>query len=135
MKALSMGLILMTATTCALAEGREVVGCFTSGNINVKFVQLNRDGISLGYVKYQKSNNAIPLLIIDSFSEERKDGVPEEHTTKWAEYIEGKYNGEYTVTSRGARFYQFQYRSVKNVVTDFDDNSEAYSNDGRNCKW
>lgn len=135
MKLKFSGLFFMIVSTVSAAGENEAVGCFTSGNINVKFVQIQRDGVSLGYVKYQKSDKAIPLVLISSSSERNADDRPEEYTLKWAEFINGKVNGQYTIVSQGARFYQFDYKSAKNVVTEFENNINAYSSDGTDCKW
>lgn len=135
MKLLALGLVLATASCAVFAGGDHSVGCFTSGKTNVKFVQIDRDGISLGYVKYQKSKVAIPLVYVSSTSEENEEGGPNQFTTKWAEFINGKVNGYYTVMSQGARFYQFEYKSKTNAITSFEDNTNAYNSDGTDCKW
>lgn len=135
MKLLALGLVLATASCAVFAGGDQSVGCFTSGKTNVKFVQIDRDGISLGYVKYQKSKVAIPLVYVSSTSEENEEGGPNQFTTKWAEFINGKVNGYYTVMSQGARFYRFEYKSKTNAITSFEDNTNAYNSDGTDCKW
>ncbi|HCL6630389.1 TPA: hypothetical protein N2R15_005222 [Citrobacter amalonaticus] len=135
MKSFALGLILLASSSVAIANGSEVVGCFTSGKTNVKFVQIDREGVSLGYVKYQKSKTAIPLIYMGSSSEKNEGGGPDEFTTKWAEFIGAEINGYYTVTSQGARFYQFEYKSKKDKTTEFDDNINAYNESGTDCKW
>lgn len=135
MKLLALGLVLATASCAVFAEGEQSVGCFTSGKTNVKFVQIDQDGISLGYVKYQKSKVAIPLIYVSSTTEKNEEGGPDQFTIKWAEFINGKINGYYTVMSQGARFYQFEYKSRTNAITRFEDNTNAYNSDGTDCHW
>ncbi|MGQ8702594.1 hypothetical protein [Serratia marcescens] len=136
MRLLVLGLLLISSSFAVIAgEGQQSVGCFTSGKINMKFVQIDQDGVSLGYVKYEKSKMAIPLVYISGNSEENEEGGPEQFTTKWAEFINGKINGYYTVTSQGARFYQLEYKSRVDLITDFRDNTNAYNSDGSDCKW
>ena len=113
MKHLMLGSALLITSGVAFATNNQVIGCFTSGKVNVKFVQVNQDGISLGYVKYSKSDKGIPLVFISDSSEVDEDGRPGEYTSKWAEFIDGKINGYYTIMSQGARFYQLTYKSKK----------------------
>ncbi|MBD8105837.1 MULTISPECIES: hypothetical protein [Erwiniaceae] len=131
----SLGFSLLLLSGLAHADNNQVIGCFTSGKVNVKFVQVNQDGISLGYVKYSKSDKGIPLLFISDSSEVNEDGRPGEYTSKWAEFIDGKVNGYYTIMSQGARFYQLTYKSKKNTTTSFQDNTNAYNENGTDCKW
>lgn len=131
----SLGFALLLLSGFANANSNQVVGCFTSGKVNVKFVQVNQDGISLGYVKYSKSAKGIPLVFISDSSEVNEDGRPGEYTSKWAEFIDGKVNGYYKIMSQGARFYQLTYKSKKNTITSFSDNINAYDEDGADCKW
>jgi len=135
MKNLMLGSALLITSGVSFATNNQVIGCFTSGNVNVKFVQVNQDGISLGYVKYSKSDKGIPLAFISDSSEVDEDGRPGEYTSKWAEFIDGKVNGYYTVMSQGARFYQLTYKSKKNTITSFQDNTNAYNENGTDCKW
>lgn len=135
MKLLVLGLLLSTVSCTVFAGVEQSVGCFTAGKTNVKFVRIDQDGVSLGYVKYQKSKVAIPLIYVSGTSEKNEEGGPEQFTTKWAEFINGKINGYYTVMSQGARFYQFEYKSRTNAITSFEDNTNAYSSDGTDCKW
>ncbi|MEN4684014.1 hypothetical protein [Pantoea agglomerans] len=131
----SLGFSFLLLSGLAHADNNQVIGCFTSGKVNVKFVQVNQDGISLGYVKYSKSDKGIPLLFISDSSEVNEDGRPGEYTSKWAEFIDGKVNGYYTIMSQGARFYQLTYKSKKNTTTSFQDNTNAYNENGTDCKW
>jgi hypothetical protein len=49
--------------------------------------------------------------------------------------VNGKINGYYTVMSQGARFYQFDYKSLKGKVTEFSENIGAYNDDRSDCVW
>ncbi|MBD8451527.1 hypothetical protein [Serratia rubidaea] len=135
MRLLFLGLFLSITTFTAIAEGEQSIGCFSSGKNNVKFVRIDRDGISLGYVKYQKSKVAIPLVYVSGAYEENEEGVPKQLTTKWAEFINGKISGYYTVVSQGARFYQIEYKSSTNAIAIFQDDANAYNSDGTDCNW
>lgn len=135
MKSKAQILFLLSLSGLVRADNNQVVGCFTSGKVNVKFVQVDQDGISLGYVKYSKSAKGIPLVFISDSSEVNEDGRPGEYTSKWAGFIDGKLNGYYTIMSQGARFYQLTYKSKKNSITLFSDNTNAYNEEGTDCKW
>ncbi|MFP1922030.1 hypothetical protein ACLEE6_06840 [Lonsdalea quercina] len=135
MKNIVLFFVLIGFSSISHAESESFIGCFKSKNINVKFVQINRDDTSLAYVKYQKSNKAIPLLFVESAYEKNEEGGVGEYTTKWDEFVKGKLNGQYTVMSQGARFYQLRYISNKNSVTYFEDDITLYNEDGTNCKW
>lgn len=125
----------MTSCFPVFAVGEQTIGCFTSGATNVKFVQMDMEGANLAYVKYQKSKVAIPLMYISESSERNAGGGPDEVTTTWAEILKGKVNGYYMVMSQGARFYRVEYKSKKNVITNFEDNINAYNESGTDCHW
>ncbi|MCI1033610.1 hypothetical protein [Raoultella terrigena] len=101
----------------------------------MKFVQMDREGASLGYVKYQKSKVVIPLIYLSETSEKNDDDGPDEFTTKWAEDIGGQVNGYYTIMSKDARFYRFEYKSKKNVITGFEEDVSAYNAEDDDCRW
>nr|WP_315299835.1 hypothetical protein [Raoultella terrigena] len=128
-------IFLIFFSVSVTAGGKQVVRCFTSGSTNVKFVQMDREGASLGYVKYQKSKVVIPLIYLSETSEENDDDGPDEFTTKWAEDIGGQINGYYTIMSKGARFYRFEYKSKKNVITGFEEDVSAYNAEDDDCRW
>lgn len=135
MKDIFLFLILMVFSSVSIADDEHFIGCFKSKNINVKFVQINREDTSLAYVKYQKSNKSIPLLFVESAYEKNEEGGVGEYTTKWDEFVKGKLNGQYTVMSQGARFYRLKYISNKNSVTYFQDDITLYNEDGTDCTW
>lgn len=117
-----------------MAHASETVGCFSAGKMNVKFVQISQDGLDIGYVKYEHSKSAIPLLFVKTEEQDSADR-PSSFTTDWNEMLNGKVNGYYTVMSQGARFYQFDYKSLKGKVTEFSENIGAYNDDRSDCVW
>lgn len=119
----------------ANAFADQAIGCFSSGKINVKFVEIDQDGLSFSYVKYQKSNEAIPLLFINRVEESYPEGRPSAFTTEWQELLNGKVNGKYIIMSQGARFYQFDYVTQKGKVVKFSENLGAYNNEHSDCEW
>lgn len=131
----SLGFALLLLSGFAHADNNQVIVCFTSGKVNVKFVQVNQDGIFLGYIKYIKSDKGIPLAFISDSSEVDEDGRPGEYTSKWAEFIDGKVNGYCTIMSLGARFYQLTYKSKKKQLHHIQDNTHVYNENGTDCKW
>lgn len=117
-----------------MAHASETVGCFSAGKMNVKFVQISQDGLDIGYVKYEHSKSAIPLLFVKTEEQDSADR-PSSFTTDWNEMLNGKVNGYYTVMSQGARFYQFYYKSLKGKFTEFSENIGAYNDDRSDCVW
>lgn len=117
-----------------MAHASETVGCFSAGKMNVKFVKISQEGLDVGYVKYEHSKSAIPLLFVKTEEQDSADR-PSSFTTDWNEMLNGKVNGYYTVMSQGARFYQFDYKSLKGKVTEFSENIGAYNDDRSDCVW
>lgn len=118
----------------SLAEQHTVVGCFSTGNINLKYVEVSNHDALLGYVFYEKSSKFIPLAFMKK-SEMTFDDRPSEFTVTWSEVIDGKVNGLYEVATQGARFNTFYYKSKKDKIIKFEEKIEAYTNDGADCKW
>ncbi|MCL6411246.1 hypothetical protein [Pantoea agglomerans] len=125
---------VFTMSLSFMAHASETVGCFSAGKMNVKFVQISQDGLDIGYVKYEHSKSAIPLLFVKTEEQDSADR-PSSFTTDWNEMLNGKVNGYYTVMSQGARFYQFDYKSLKGKVTEFSENIGAYNDDRSDCVW
>ena len=125
---------VFTMSLSFMAHASETVGCFSAGKTNVKFVQISQDGLDVGYVKYEHSKSAIPLLFVKTEEQDSADR-PSSFTTDWNEMLNGKVNGYYTVMSQGARFYQFDYKSLKGKVTEFSENIGAYNDDRSDCVW
>ncbi|MBC8951495.1 hypothetical protein [Xenorhabdus sp. PB62.4] len=114
--------------------------CLTSDNkkpTNIKLVNVysKKDNASLSYVKYEKSNVSIPILLVKEESEILSKDRPYMNTTVWNEMIQGKVNGTYTITSQGARIYGFTYINKKGKQVDFEENLEAYDAEKKDCIW
>lgn len=134
MKVLVAILSVFAMSLSPLAHASETVGCFSAGKTNVKFLQISQDGLDIGYVKYEHSKSAIPLLFVKAEEQDSADR-PSSFTTDWNEMLNGKVNGYYTVMSQGSRFYQFDYKSLKGKVTEFSENIGAYNDDRSDCVW
>ncbi|EIX6435576.1 TPA: hypothetical protein JEL63_004546 [Salmonella enterica subsp. enterica serovar Enteritidis] len=117
-----------------LAKQQTVIGCFSSGRINLKYTEVLSDDVSLGYVVYEKSSRFIPLAFIKK-TEMVFDDRPSEFTYSWSEVIDGKVNGLYVVSSQGARFNSFYYKSKKGNIFNFQENIDAYNKNGTDCIW
>ncbi|MCW4782713.1 hypothetical protein [Enterobacter chuandaensis] len=135
MKVLVAILSVFTLSLSFLSHASETVGCFSAGKTNVKFFQMTQDGLDIGYVKYEHAKSAIPLFFVKTEEEQDSADRPSSFTTDWNEMLNGKVNGYYTVMSQGARFYQFDYKSLKGKVTEFSENIGAYNDDRSDCVW
>lgn len=138
-KTIYLNTVLATITLALIfpsaAVATQSVGCFSSGKINVKFVQISQDGLDMAYVKYQKSKQAIPLLFIKQTEEEFPEGRPSAFTTEWDEVLKSKINGHYTIMTQGARYYHFDYKSSTGRVVRFKENLNAYDSIRHDCQW
>ncbi|EOF5965502.1 hypothetical protein ACK1FJ_004621 [Salmonella enterica] len=47
-----------------LAKQQTIIGCFSSGGINLKYTEVLYGDAFLGYVVYEKSSQFIPLVFI-----------------------------------------------------------------------
>ncbi|MCH0695479.1 hypothetical protein KVP97_17325 [Escherichia coli] len=126
--------ILCFFSFSSLAKQQTTVGCFSSGNINLKFTEILYDDVFLGYVIYKGKSKFIPLAFIKKI-EVNFDDRPSEFTYTWSEIVDGKVNGLYVVASQGARFNSFYYKSNDGRITEFKEKIEAYNNDGSDCIW
>lgn len=118
----------------SLADQTTVVGCFSSGNINLKYVESSNDEALLAYVLYEKSSSFIPLAFIKK-SEVPLEDRPSEFTITWGEIVDGKVNGSYEVATQGARFNSFNYKTKNNKLVEFKEKTEAYNSDWSDCRW
>lgn len=134
MKLKLLALILFLIPSFLFAKQQAFVGCFSSGNINVKYVEISHGDALLGYVVYGKSSVFIPLAFMKK-SEMTFDDRPSEFIVTWSEVIDGRVNGLYEVATQGARFNTFYYKSLSGKRTIFEENIGAYTNDGNDCKW
>jgi len=120
-----------------LASLDKNVGCFSSDSkkINVKFVSIYDADIPLSYVQYKNSKKSIPLIFSTQNEEDFAEGRPVEVTTTWLEIINGKYNGQYTVVSQGARYYGFFYKNNTGNSVSLNENTDAYNDNRSDCIW
>ncbi|WP_374051938.1 hypothetical protein [Xenorhabdus taiwanensis] len=115
------------------------VSCYTDDNdkpINIKYVTLysEKDKAYLGYVKYEKSDNAIPIVFVKDdviLSETR----PSIDTTVWNEMIKGEVNGTYTVLLQGTYYSGLIYKNKKGKRVDFVEIEDAYDEKIDDCVW
>ncbi|MDR0217877.1 MAG: hypothetical protein LBI71_03180 [Enterobacteriaceae bacterium] len=124
------------------------VTCYTSGHydgkkpINMKHVTLNleKDNAELTYVKYEKSDSAIPIVFVKYEEIKRYPGSPIE-TMIWNEMIDGKVNGIYTffLKSRSDGFDDYSEFSYKNNESGkrvyFSRIKKAYDEKTNDCIW
>lgn len=73
MKVLVAILSVFATSLSSLAHASETVGCFSAGKTNVKFLQISQDGLDIGYVKYEHSKSAIPLLFVKTEEQDSAD--------------------------------------------------------------
>ncbi|PHM28759.1 hypothetical protein [Xenorhabdus innexi] len=115
------------------------VACYTDeGNkpINIKYVTLysKKDNAYTGYVKYEKSDSAIPIVFV-------KDDVilsdtrPSIDTTIWNEMIKGEVNGTYMVLTQGTYYSGLIYKNKKGRQVDFVEIEDAYDEKLGICVW
>ncbi|GAB83237.1 hypothetical protein [Shimwellia blattae] len=88
-----------------MAHASETVGCFSAGKTNVKFIQISQDGLGIGYwvlgigyVKYECSKSAIPLLFVKTEEQDSADRHLS-FTTDWNEILNEKVSSYYKVIS------------------------------------
>lgn len=115
------------------ANQQTVVGCFSNGTTNLKFTEIFRKDAVLGYVLYEKGSAFIPLAFV-SKTEETFDGRPSEFTYTWSEVINGKVKGAYVVSTQGAVFNDFYYKSDAGKIIRFKENIAVLENN-MGCKW
>ncbi|REF28592.1 hypothetical protein BDD26_3528 [Xenorhabdus cabanillasii] len=115
------------------------VTCYTDKGkrpINIKYVTLysKKDKAYLGYVKYEKSDSAIPIVFVKDdiiLSETR----PSIDTTVWNEMIKGEANGTYTVLSQGTFYSGLIYKNKKGRRVDFVEIEDVYDEKLDDCIW
>ncbi|MBD1229095.1 hypothetical protein [Xenorhabdus griffiniae] len=131
-------LVLLSFKALAFEESTEIM-CFTSYGekpINIKYVTLysEKDKAYLGYVKYEKSDTAIPINFVKD-NEIPIETRPSIYTIVWNEIIKGEINGTYTVISQGARFSGFTYKNKEGKEIEFNENWHAYDEKTGDCIW
>ncbi|MEQ2026710.1 hypothetical protein ABLB84_13210 [Xenorhabdus szentirmaii] len=94
-----------------------------------------KDNARVGYVKYENSYMAIPIVLVKEDSEILVEDRPYQYTTVWNEIIKGQFNGSYMVISQGARYYGFTYINKKGKPVGFEENMNAYDTEIKDCIW
>lgn len=130
-------LLFILFSSSAIAALEKNIACFSSDakKVNVKFAIIYDDDVVMSYVKYKNSKTAIPLLFSDKSITDTREGRPAEVATTWIEFIDGKINGQYTVVSQGARYYDFAYKDRNGKSLHLNENLEAYNNELSDCIW
>ena len=131
-------LILLLAST-PLAHAKDIdrkVGCFSApaSGAALKFVEFADGNTRLAYVKYRNSSTSIPLVFVQSSFKKVPNNRPVENHTIWAEFINGKYNGQYEVMTQGARYYKFSYKNKLGKTLSFLEDITLYDNSHTECK-
>lgn len=130
--ALSIILLLLMPSSL-YASQQTIVGCFSNGTTNLKFTEIISKEASLGYILYEKGSAFIPLAFVGR-TEEVFEGRPSEFTYTWREVIKGQVNGTYVVSTQGAVFNDFYYKSDAGKIIRFKENIAVLTDD-MNCKW
>ncbi|MBD1228731.1 hypothetical protein [Xenorhabdus griffiniae] len=103
--------------------------------INIKYVNVysQKYNARLGYIKYEKSATAIPIVLVDEYYETFED-EPYVTTTVWNEIIQGKFNGTYTVVIHGPLF-SFNYMNKNGKQIEFEERMDSYAEGMKKCAW
>ncbi|HEY1215757.1 MAG TPA: hypothetical protein VGE93_19165 [Bryobacteraceae bacterium] len=140
MKALLVTAALLFAPSIAHAEISHDTFCFSSGgakptNFEMQTYVDSSTGLSWGFVKYQNSRQAIPLILAESTSETLDKNAPDEETTTWVEIYGKQVTGEYQMVSQGAIIPSMVYINKKSgKKTAFGLNAGAVTDTG-SCDW
>ncbi|WP_155271224.1 hypothetical protein [Xenorhabdus bovienii] len=133
-------MLVILSTNAYASEWSIDIGCFTFNGkkpINIKLIDMysKKDNARIGYVKYENSHMAIPIVLVKEDSEILAEDRPYQYTTVWNEIIKGQFNGSYTVISQGARYYGFTYINKKGKQVDFEENMNVYDAEIKDCIW
>lgn len=97
-------------------------------------ISYDTDNWMISYVKYSNSDKPIPLNLVESSHE--NDGTKSELITeKWSEFIKGKVNGYYVISTQGVYVNNFTYTNKNGVDYIFKENANAFSPDSQSCDW
>ena len=114
--------------------------CFTSGGKSpIRFelrTYFDEDSrLSFGFVKYEKSSKAIPLVLGSMHLEKLAEDAPHEFSISWLEVIDGKISGTYEKVTQGTQIASMTYTKKmdgKKVGFSFDAGTEFTEN---GCRW
>ncbi|WP_338803527.1 hypothetical protein WDV76_15615 [Xenorhabdus griffiniae] len=119
------------------------VRCFTNNDkktINLKLVDMHskRNNINIGYIKYEKSSKAIPIVFVKN-DEVLSKTRPPISLTIWNEIFNGKVNGTYTIISQGEWYSGLIYKNKKGEETSFIENIDSFietkTEEKGDCIW
>lgn len=140
MKALLFTTSLLFAPLIAHAEISHDTFCFGSGgakstNFEMQTYFDSSSKLSWGFVKYQNSRQAIPLILAESTSQTLDKKAPDEETTTWVEVYGKQVTGEYQMVSQGTMVPSMVYINKKSgKKSAFGLNSGAATDTG-SCDW
>jgi hypothetical protein len=140
MKALLFTASLFFIPLIANAEITHDTFCFSSGaaklaNFEMQIYFDSSSKLSWGFVRYQNSRQAIPLILADSTSETLDKTAPDEETTTWVEVYGKQVTGEYQMVSQGTMISSMVYIDKKSgKKTAFGLKSDAATDTG-SCNW
>ncbi|WP_109477794.1 hypothetical protein [Paraburkholderia sp. C35] len=140
MKAPRFTAALLFAPLIAHAEISHDTFCFGSGgakptNFEMQIYSDSSSQLSWGFVKYQNSRQAIPLILAESTSEVLDKNAPEEVTATWVEVYGKQVTGEYQMVSQGTMLASMIYINRKSgKKTAFGLKSGAVTGTG-SCDW
>ncbi|MFM0267798.1 hypothetical protein [Paraburkholderia sediminicola] len=134
-------LFLLTNTSPAYCQINFEDYCFNSGSENPTRFKLRIYGDKLSkwtgaFVRYEKSNTPISLVLEYSETDEIDEDRPAQTTDTWLEISGNKISGEYEMVSQGANVYSMTYTNKfthKKYYFNFDPNV-APSAVGE-CNW
>lgn len=88
------------------------------------------------FVKYEKSKETIPLVLVDSIEDGTQNGQPLDRTTKWVEVVHGVVSGEYEMESQGGNIGSLIYKNYKSQKSfGFVFDIGAQRTHGLGCDW
>lgn len=87
-----------------------------------------------GYVKYKGAKKVIPVVPGKTETLDKPEGRPWVFRTTWHEVVEGKFTGDYFVTTQGANIYGFTYRNAQTGKA-FEFSQDIESTGELACDW
>ncbi|MGE8215710.1 hypothetical protein D3C87_455920 [compost metagenome] len=138
MTALRRCLLLPLLLAAATAHA-DAVRCLTGGDgdrIHLAWTLpgAGADGGRVSYVRYAGKTRWLRLTLLSQESSVLAEDRPWQFDTVWAEHVDGKVNGQYAVTTQGARIYGVHYTPARGGrATAFHEDISAMTGSG--CHW
>ncbi|MBN3759868.1 hypothetical protein [Burkholderia sp. Ac-20365] len=139
-KLLVLSSSIFIAPLVAHAEITRDTFCFSSGGVNSTNFELrtyydSSSSLSWAFVRYQGSNQSIPLIMDESAARTLDKNAPDEQTTTWVEIYRKQITGEYRMVSQGTMVPSMIYTNRKSgKKTSFGLNASAVTDSG-SCDW